>query len=552
MNQDAMVEQRGGEITEWERFLGGRVLGWLGGVAVLLGIVFFLGMAVSHAWIDEPTRILLALLGCTGLLGVGIWLHERKERTEAALAAVSSAVAGLFATLVVGTQVYDVIAAGPGLIGSALVGLVAVSIAVRWRSRIVGAIGILGSLLAPVLVGADASLGFTAIALTAAVAVVVWQRWNWLSLGAFAVSIPQLIWWGADRYDSQTGLVLAALAGFWMLFTVAAIGYEIRSRAKEAMPVASWLLLLANAATTAGLGYLVLTEVSDPTGAVAWLLGVAAIHIVAGAFALSQPVSREVGSLPIAIGIGLSALGLADALDGPALVASWAVLAATLGYLATRASAEPVKYGSDAGRLMLGAAMFLGFACGHTLLFEAPPSILFTGVQTASDGAVSSSQLAIAGNLARALEAIGASTAAALACGALWRRAGWDWSEIAEVVGATGLVYLGSVAIVGTVGITDSGEIRQGGQAWLSAFWAATGLGTMLVGLLCNVRRLRIGGLLLLGVAIVKVYTYDLAELDELARALSFIALGLFLLVGAFAYQRFLAIGAKRDRIDAR
>ena len=49
----------------------------------------------------------------------------------------------------------------------------------------------------------------------------------------------------------------------------------------------------------------------------------------------------------------------------------------------------------------------------------------------------------------------------------------------------------------------------------------------------------RLGGLALLTVAIAKVWTYDLAELEELARALSFVALGLLLLAGAFAYQRF-------------
>ena len=49
----------------------------------------------------------------------------------------------------------------------------------------------------------------------------------------------------------------------------------------------------------------------------------------------------------------------------------------------------------------------------------------------------------------------------------------------------------------------------------------------------------RLGGLALLALAIGKVWTYDLAELEELPRALSFVALGLLLLIGAFAYQRF-------------
>src|SRR5207244_4400080 len=61
-----------------EEVFGGRVLAWLGGSAVVLGAVFFLVMAVSRGWIDEPTRVVLAFLGSTVLLGVALWLHERK------------------------------------------------------------------------------------------------------------------------------------------------------------------------------------------------------------------------------------------------------------------------------------------------------------------------------------------------------------------------------------------------------------------------------------------------------------------------------------------
>src|ERR1051325_2243065 len=34
-----------------EDLLGGRVLAWLGGIAVLVGIAFFFALAVSHGWI---------------------------------------------------------------------------------------------------------------------------------------------------------------------------------------------------------------------------------------------------------------------------------------------------------------------------------------------------------------------------------------------------------------------------------------------------------------------------------------------------------------------
>ncbi len=157
-----------------EEILGGRVLAWVGGVAILLGIVFLLGIAIDRGWIDEPMRTVLGLLGSTSLLLAGVWLYERKGRTEAALAAVASALSGLYTTLLVGTQIYDLIPAEAGLACAGLVGIVGVALAVRWESTIVAAIGILGALLAPVLVDtgtSDLSLAFMAIALTAAVGV---------------------------------------------------------------------------------------------------------------------------------------------------------------------------------------------------------------------------------------------------------------------------------------------------------------------------------------------------------------------------------------------
>ena len=513
-----------------EALLGGRVLAWLGGVAILLGIVFFLGMAISRGWIDESARTVLAFLGSSLLLVVGVWLYERKGRVEAALAAVASALSGLFATLVVATQIYDLIPAGLGLGCAALVGIVAVAIAVRWSSTIVGAIGILGALLAPVLVGADTSgpsLTFLAIALAAAVGVLLWQRWNWLSLGAFAVSAPQLGAWLADNYSDRLSLTLAVLAGFWALYVVAAIGYELRVRSADSLPVASWFLLLGNVALIAGAGYFALEDTGHPNAAVVWILAVAGAHILLGGLALRQPISREIGSLLICAGMGLSAIGFADALDGPVLVAGWAVQAVVLAYLATRASAVPSSYGSNAQRLMFGAAGFLALALGHTLAYEAPPQALLDGVE----------------DLGKALAALGASAAAALACGLLWRRIKPQWGQAAELAGAAALVYLASVAIIDTLGVTPSGESVQAGQVWLSAFWTVTGLGAVLYGLRRNARGFRLAGLALLGLAIAKVYTYDLSELEELSRVFSFIALGLLLLVGAFAYQR-IQIGA--------
>ncbi len=531
--QQELRRQQLAELKRFEELFGGRVLAWVGGLATLLGMVFLVGIAIERGWIDESMRLVLGFLGSTSLLLTGFWLYERKGRTEAALAAVGSGLAGLYATLLVGTQVYDLIPSYLGLACAALVGVVGVAIAVRWKSTIVAAIGILGGLSAPALVGtgtSGVSVAFMAIALATAVGVLLWQRWNWLSLGAFLISAPQLLVWIGANQDEHLPATLGVLVGFWVLYLVAAIGYELRARTRGQLPVSSLFVLLADVVLITASGYFALEQTGHPNAAAAWLLGMAAGHILLGALALRQPLNPEIGSLLIAVGMGLSALGFADALDGPVLAVGWAMQAAVLAYMATRASREPGLLGSSAQRLLVAAGTSLGLALGHVFLFEAPPEAIAVGVE----------------NLSEVLLGLGACAAAALYGRFALREIDPRFGYVCEAVAAVALLYLGSVTIVDTLGVTGSGDTRQIGQALLSAFWAITGLGAVLYGLLRDVQRSRLAGLALLALAIAKVYTYDLAELEQLPRVLSFIALGLLLLVGAFAYQR-IKFGASND-----
>jgi uncharacterized membrane protein len=521
---------------EFERVFGGRVLAWIGGLATLLGVIFLMRSAVDSSWFTEEVRVLMAAFGSLLLLGLGVWLHERKGRLEVARVAVAIALPGLYATTVMATQAYDLISPVIGLEAAALIGLVGIFIAVRWSSMLVAGVGILGALAAPILTGTEidgGAIAFVAMALAASVGVLLWQRWNWLALGAFAVSAPQLILWVAEsRYIGLFGgegeggqpvlLVLAVLAGFWLLYAAASFGYELRARGEERLPISSWLMLLSSSVLAVGAGCLVL-EGSSELAFNAWLFGFALVHLLLGAAAIRFGVHREIGSLLIAGGIGLASFACANVLDGPSLVAAWSAATAALAFLATRVDRTSVPILSDAERLLIAALGFLGLAMVHMLVVEAPPTAIAEGVA----------------DLGAAVVAIACCAGAALAC--------WYWgrevdSHIATVVGyvsATGFVYLGSVAIIDVIGDTAGGEARQIGQSWLSAFWTATGLGAVVWGMVRRSPKARLGGLALLMVAIAKVWTYDLSELEETARALSFVALGLLLLAGAFAYQRF-------------
>lgn len=494
----------------FEDLLGGRILAVVGGLAILIGVVFFLVIAVDRGWIGVEARVALAFLGSTLLLAAGVFLYERRGQTDAAVVAVATALASLFASLTYATAVQDVVAAEAGLFVAALIGAVGAAIAIRWASQIVAAFALLGALAAPLLVDSGTStlaLAFTSVALAATVATLVWQRWGWLALGAFVLTAPQLAFWADDR--AALLLPLLVLALFWCAFVVAAIGYELRVPTSK-LRVSSASVLLLNAAFTAGLGWALIDERGSDNAATAWILAVTIAYIALGAFGFRQRMSTEIAGLLVAIGVALSGVTLALALDGPALVVGWSAEAVILTWVAGRTGER---------RALVFAVAFLGLAGLHTVLDEAPPDALLDGV----DG------------LGQALAATLSVGVAALLMGLLVERRDL-WMLLFATAGVA-FVYAASLGIVDVIQ-GDEVERSQTAQVVLSAFWAGLGLVAIVVGLVRDVRELRYGGLVLLGLGVAKLFLYDLAELDEIYRVLSFVAVGLLLLTGAYAYQR--------------
>jgi uncharacterized membrane protein len=600
-----------------EDLLGGRVLPWAGGVAVFAGVVFFLATAIRRGWIDEPTRVVLAYAGSTALLALGLYLYERRGRTQASLALVAASIGALYASTTAATTVYDLVDPTAGLLVSGLIGAVATALAVRWDSREIAALGIVGALLSPVLVGADtslAALAFMAVALVSATAVLLWKRWDWLAVAAFVTSVPQLVAWLIDNHEAQLVPALVVLAAFWAVYAVAAIGFELRVPTAR-LRFTSASLVLADAIVVAGAGWAMLADADHGDVATGWVIGVALVHVALGAATFRGRISREVALLLLAVGIGLSAIGAALALDGPALVAAWSVEAVLLAWLGRRLG-RARGYVAAAGFLALAAAHALALdappdelampgepteviavllvaaaAAGVARLYEGPwttyrdvvtglalgglaylPAVAFEGVWVVASWAALAVLLtmlpaAVPGHLREVAPAPFVALAAAhtllFEAAPLALRDGVDDLGVAAIaialtgvaalvaaalssetlrpayagVAAVGAVYLPSIAIVDLTA-TGSFEPGQTPQVLLSVFWSLTGLAGLVYGLVRDDRRLRLAGLGLLGLAAAKVAVYDLAELDEIYRVLSFVGLGLLLLAGAFAYQR--------------
>jgi hypothetical protein len=69
--------------------------------------------------------------------------------------------------------------------------------------------------------------------------------------------------------------------------------------------------------------------------------------------------------------------------------------------------------------------------------------------------------------------------------------------------------------------------------------WAGQGLALLIAGFPLRQRILRIEGLILLGICVLKLFLYDLRNLETLYRILSFVALGIILLGVSWIYTRF-------------
>ena len=588
------------DFDDLEDALGGRVLAWVGGLAVTLGVIFLLAIAVSRGWIGEAERTLLAGLLSGGLLAAGIRLHGRRGRTDAAKAATAAGIVGLFATALVAGSVYHLVPALLAIAAAIAVGATATALAVRWEAPGIAALGILGALASPVVLDgmtSSSSVVMLFVATASATAVVMWQRWTWLGFATYAIATPQwlLFLMGVDT----DAIVLGVLVGFGVLTAAAAVGYQVRSRSKT-IGIAATLLLSLNALVLGLVG----VELLDHADL--WLVFLALAHIGVGLGGRrTTRISPDLAMAGLALGVVLADVAAARILEGLPLVVGWAAggvlfagltrlavpgldrhaalvglgghmaLALTSAVLVAPAGSTTGQIGliavaatalisgrlAEEGRTVLrmvldaialtlvayvtvagldGLQLTLALAAqafgliaiarrhsedpiarGGAVAFAALTAIDVVTVLAPPDALIYGLDLPLA-----AAAGLSAATVAAALLGLLDRR----WAAPAAVL----ILYGASVELV-----TAFADTPQLAQTLLSALWAATGVALLIAGLVRDKVVLRQAALALLAVTVAKVFLYDLASLDSLSRVASFIALGLLLLAGAFAWQRF-------------
>jgi uncharacterized membrane protein len=146
----------------WERFVGTKLIAWLGGLVLFLAAAYFIKYSFDHAWIPREVQAALGFLLGIGLV-IGGFALKKKAFATSAQTFCATGVLILYA-VTFGCRAYYDFPLFTAPVTFALMTLITGSgflLAVRMEARVVAILGMLGGFLTPVILntGRDQALG---------------------------------------------------------------------------------------------------------------------------------------------------------------------------------------------------------------------------------------------------------------------------------------------------------------------------------------------------------------------------------------------------------
>ena len=587
---------------DWEQIIGGNWLARVGVLAVIIGVAFFLKLAFDNDWIGPAGRVALGIAGGLVMLGAGEFWHKRYPGYAQALSGggigllylatfAASAIYGLVGLYPAVAFLLLVSAA------SAVLALRYESMALA----IIGIAGafsapfLLSGFDAEASSAAAARTGYDLIAYVLVVdagvlALSTVRSWRWFRLIALLASLLSYVAWFGE-FSNEAGALgaeLAITAIFLVFVGVTTLFHLVWNRA---LGIADLSLVVVNAVGYLGLRWGALYDESRVwIGVVSFLGGLLYGVLAHLAFRRSAQHARlsfvALGIAAACFGMGLGALY--D--EYRAWIGSLSFLVAlfygALAYLTFRQSAQharlvwftisiamvflniavPAQFRDSAWTTIIWAALgtalvWLSFIArarpirvyGYVVFahMAAKLVVVDTPVNALTHEPVLNE---------RVLAFLAGIAALYLSAYVVWRArgqlSGWEancWSIYPLFLGIANLftIWILTAEVIGyfdnrlsLLGAAErSGPVGQGLRSAmnlsLTTLWAVYASGLLIVGIAAKTRQVRLAGLGLLLVPVVKVFAYDVFQLEQIYRVVAFLGLGGLLLAGGYLYHRF-------------
>lgn len=526
--------QEAGFEADLEGTIGKLWLNRIGIIAILIGVAYFLKLAIDNNWINPGMRVLIGLFA-----GIAVVLWSERFRSKGSVAFSYSlkavGIGILYLSLWAASQRYHLVPPSMAFVAMIVVTASTITLALTQDAEILAVYAMIGGFSTPALVSTGENheivlFSYVCLLNLAILAMVTVKPWRRIVWGSFLGTVLMYVGWAAEFYDRTERPVTVLFASlFFAIFAVIPLVTPLtRSRWHRGFSITLMALPLVNA----GAFFLALFAMYDrETVTLTWYsLALAAVYL-----ALSSQFKRRVGSEPdvvktinlihIAIAIVFITIAIPLKLNQHWITIGWLVESAVLLWVAVKTKTDFLRYFAGC-TLALGVARLLfDFDDFHidTLIFNARFATylvaiaIMAGIVAAGERYASEREMPLvkAAGVALNLLALWALTLEAK-----------DFFDRRTLVSYKTPGYSGAVDWVIARDFT------------FSAIWIAYGAALMIIGFWKRSAFIRWQALALMAVSIVKVFLYDSRELQQVYRILSFIALGVVLMGISYAYHR--------------
>jgi uncharacterized membrane protein len=247
-----------GEISSIETKIGAKYLNWIGVIALVFGVGFFLKYAFDNDWVGPAGRVMIGIF--LGLLFiVGGHLSAVRNYRLPAWGLMGCGLSILYLSIFAAFQFYHLIGQAPSFGFMIMVTITGITLSVRYNALSIAVLALIGGFLTPLLMstGQDNQVGLFSYITLLNLGIFVtayFRKWRLLDYLAFFCTVVMFFGWYAQHYtEAKLFLTIFFLSVFFVIFAFLAFFHNIIHRKKT--NVADLLLLLFTPAFYYG-GYL--------------------------------------------------------------------------------------------------------------------------------------------------------------------------------------------------------------------------------------------------------------------------------------------------------